>query len=877
MVRGALFKSGQAFHPTRWGYTTYELQKADGTIYSKKLPITFLISVDCANEYIAMISTKADASEAEKTLANSVAEAVQIGVENAKNFNVQAVADSLKTKTPSFTSKGAGETSVSTNQTTPPEAALRLESGFSKYISDGYARELEDIALRSVQTISPESFWDGRWNTQEPALSYGIWESDTMPGKKLGIVRITSFMPSNTTSDEFIAILREILISGADLVDAILFDVRGNPGGQAYLGTALTQLVHPEVVQVTMKIRNTQWVRDRVFRVEELLGTSILEGNLLRAADSASPFTPETPIFPLESLTQYGQAISKPVGVYVDGACYSACDMFAANIKDAGAGLIFGSDMATGAGGATVLTYNWFADLDPSDSVEPFPYGQDLSFSFGQLTRADGTLIENAGVEVDALIRPTRKASMESVYNRILDNLLEYGQATNKSMIDVRVQPEEIIVDVPAPGSFDYDVIAVGVTSVEIHSGGNVLSYQNITLSTQPQNITFTVNAPPEDVGNARSFEFVARAESGAVVFRTRRYQRYTPGEPQPAPVPIVITSGQTHSWDITDISNVRIQNNALIGSTVWHIDNDANTGLQALKATIPGTQTYNTFANTSLSALYDFTSVESSTHVCSVEVGYRIYTETGYDWLRLFLVDANTGEVLFAAGYDGTRAEVVSVVDSNICGRLIAAVALFTSDRSIEREGAFIYGGTFAATPIGNIQPVPPFEVIKVSPDTLEATWTPANMEFVNITTSGINQQTVWHVETDPARGPILVANDPGSQPPTYSSNANTQAAFRIDFSAFDPSAYICGYSFLMTVKVEEGLDLLFVGAQTPAMGYEDITRFSVNIEDFPLSMTATFLCGGMLDVRVVFMSDPSTNYEGVKIYSGRFFVQSR
>lgn len=56
--------------------------------------------------------------------------------------------------------------------------------------------------------------------------------------------------------------------------------------------------------------------------------------------------------------SEWGQVYHKPVGIWTDGACYSACDFFAANMQDCGAATIMGSDLQTGGGGANVISYN---------------------------------------------------------------------------------------------------------------------------------------------------------------------------------------------------------------------------------------------------------------------------------------------------------------------------------------------------------------------------------------------------------------------------------------------------------------------------------------------------------------------------------------
>jgi hypothetical protein len=51
-----------------------------------------------------------------------------------------------------------------------------------------------------------------------------------------------------------------------------------------------------------------------------------------------------------EQSNPYGAAYVKPVGVFTNGNCFSACELFSGNIQDNEIGVIFGEDRFTGAG-----------------------------------------------------------------------------------------------------------------------------------------------------------------------------------------------------------------------------------------------------------------------------------------------------------------------------------------------------------------------------------------------------------------------------------------------------------------------------------------------------------------------------------------------
>ncbi|KAH9274173.1 hypothetical protein BASA83_003477 [Batrachochytrium salamandrivorans] len=118
----------------------------------------------------------------------------------------------------------------------------------------------------------------------------------------------------------------------------------------------------------------------------------------------------------------FGQAYFNPIGVYTNGACYSACETFSAQIQDYGIGTIFGDDKTTGGGGANVF----FSDDDYFTSrplqyiADPFKanltgknpghkFHTRVSVSVRQLVRGGnyaGELVEDDGVKSNVIVRP---------------------------------------------------------------------------------------------------------------------------------------------------------------------------------------------------------------------------------------------------------------------------------------------------------------------------------------------------------------------------------------------------------------------------------------------------------------------------------------
>ncbi|KAJ3082199.1 hypothetical protein HK102_001860 [Quaeritorhiza haematococci] len=528
----------------------YELQSADGSVYTRKLPITFLVSEVCGDEYLSMVAAKPDESHTEKAQAEAFAKAMAVGVKSAREYRLPD-AKSLEKDIPPFSSKQSENVSVASHGgghggNNAEDAALKVPSFVTKDAADDrFTRELESAALNSIKSFtSTQSFPTDNdiILTRDPSIRYAVYHPKstiTTSPPTLGIIWIDTLESSAYfRPEDFISFIRDALLDLSDRVDAILFDLRGVRGGDGFLAEALTQLMHYEVEQLTMRIRNSEFNRGWVRGVEDNSGERIWEGDLLRAAENGSYYTPDVPRFSLESITTYGQATNKPIGVYVNGACYGVCEQFAAVLQDSGAALIIGEDRKTGGGGGTVLNYNavasHYASIPrPENEPPPFrmlPYGQDLFFAVGQLLRKGKRHIENAGVDVDVYVRKTIEDVLEggtSYYDRIADILVQYGNQTGRSDVVVDVHPREMPRFINADENPTFTVLAAGVDAIELLDNGNVITWSNLTLSKAITNVTFTIDSLAEGTDSFHRLDFIAKTQ-GAVKFRTTRYLSYS-------------------------------------------------------------------------------------------------------------------------------------------------------------------------------------------------------------------------------------------------------------------------------------------------------------------------------------------------------------
>jgi C-terminal processing protease CtpA/Prc len=122
--------------------------------------------------------------------------------------------------------------------------------------------------------------------------------------------------------------------------------------------------------------------------------------------------------FPLTADQQANSSINYrypgKVVLLIDPLCYSTTDIFTAGFQDHGIGKIIGTSGHTGAGGANVWTYDFFADL-PGFGV--LPKGVSFRTAIRRSTRVKanaGVPLEDLGVQPDDIHLMTRRDILQS-------------------------------------------------------------------------------------------------------------------------------------------------------------------------------------------------------------------------------------------------------------------------------------------------------------------------------------------------------------------------------------------------------------------------------------------------------------------------------
>ncbi|KAH6587040.1 hypothetical protein BASA50_000088 [Batrachochytrium salamandrivorans] len=218
-------------------------------------------------------------------------------------------------------------------------------------------------------------------------------------------------------------------------------DIRGNSGGLVHAADGIIQLFKSDATASTFRYLKNDATKSLFYKG---LSSNNPWSKAWDATSDTSRYSGFGSMEDSSILNTFGQVYFNPVGVYTNGACYSACETFAAQIQDHGIGTIFGEDEATGGGGASVLSSDdsYFTNRPLGYSVDPFKekltgensgqtFYTKITVGVRQLVRSGkyaGQLIEDNGVKSDVIVRPTIDDILlgdrgVSVYDRIVNYL----------------------------------------------------------------------------------------------------------------------------------------------------------------------------------------------------------------------------------------------------------------------------------------------------------------------------------------------------------------------------------------------------------------------------------------------------------------------
>ncbi|KAH6583250.1 hypothetical protein BASA61_008102 [Batrachochytrium salamandrivorans] len=328
---------------------------------------------------------------------------------------------------------------------------------------------------------------------------------------------------------------RSAVGNGLKDTDAILFDVRGNPGGLIPSADGIIQLLKPDATASQFRYLKNEVTKDLFYKG---VTSKSPWSKAWSATSYSSRYSGLGSAYDSSVSNTFGQAYFNPVGVYTDGMCYSACEVFAAQIQDHKIGTVFGEDETTGGGGANVLSSheNYFTDRPLQYIADPFKanltgknpghtFHTIISVSVRQLVRGGnyaGELVEDDGVKSNVIVRSTVADILPgyktvSAYNRISEYLSDVAkkQADKNVYFEYEPYSQSVFND-----SMDVTVVASGVDEIIVVSQGKQLGEWRGELSTSRQDCKITVKTPTGL--RDHMITFIGKKQ-GTQVFKTHR------------------------------------------------------------------------------------------------------------------------------------------------------------------------------------------------------------------------------------------------------------------------------------------------------------------------------------------------------------------
>ncbi|MGZ3789689.1 MAG: S41 family peptidase [Bacteriovorax sp.] len=404
-------------------------------------------------------------------------------------------------------------------------------------------------------------------HTGEPIL---YWQINKSIYGEFGYIQLVSFTPDVFTTDEVVTTIKNLLRNELKNTDGLMFDFRTNPGGQLPLAEKLVQLISPRaIVPSTFALKNSPANLYYMNNVDSL-GPFTLAIN--EAQQMGLPYTKQLPIDSFEQINDIGQVYFKPVAVFVDSGCYSACETFASLVQDFKVATVFGEDASTGGGGANVYNLNEmiadFGDMDTGPFKKLY-HGQNISFAFRESFRGGinkGVHIEDAGVKADRLAPP----SMSDLFNATNDQLLVLQKFLKKespkytsNIFLANEERHDFFINKKAKFSASWN----NTTSMEFKKGGKSLETRSITSKGTNVDVGLPKSVATDKVGQGR-LEILG-ANAGARVWRKILNYRVIPESK-------IIAINQNLNISLKDERDVALYTHNTLKKNGWNISDDS-------------------------------------------------------------------------------------------------------------------------------------------------------------------------------------------------------------------------------------------------------------------------------------------------------------
>lgn len=354
--------------------------------------------------------------------------------------------------------------------------------------------------------------------------------------KNLGIIFLDSFIPVGIDWQTPLKVIRGLLNNELRYTNAVLIDVRINTGGLHTIADTIPQLFGMNINTTSARVLVNDINRDILLNPKYKRTDEWTDAYL--ATSPHDTYTPYVRLTDPYDANFMGQAYVKPVGVFTTGKCYSACDLFVANMKDNNLAIIFGEDGRTGGGGADAVDYALLSIQRP-DYFPAIPFkqsmplaAQDITVGYRESVRINGLPIEDLGIESDYIIRPSvddldPHLISSTQFDRIADILIEEGKKSGKDKLVFQIKPHEQ-VQIPIDESAEFQLEVAGYHAIAVY---NVTGSQIYHTTMEPNKLSeLRIQlASQSTLPELCRFEIRGLDSQGKPIFSTWRVVKYTP------------------------------------------------------------------------------------------------------------------------------------------------------------------------------------------------------------------------------------------------------------------------------------------------------------------------------------------------------------
>ncbi|KAH9271847.1 hypothetical protein BASA83_005949 [Batrachochytrium salamandrivorans] len=364
----------------------------------------------------------------------------------------------------------------------------------------------------------------------------------------MGIIKLDSFMPEDIETKSLavlkaVMIVRSLLANELKDTHSVIYELRGNSGGNVEFANSMVQLFKPDF-QPFGNCYLMNEITQNIFVDGEDPNVDIF-AKAWQETKEGSRFTNVFFLNSVESANTLGQAYLRPMGVLNDARCYSSCEIFSGSIQGHGAGSIFGEDKQTGGGGATIVKLDPYLVRASPTYFKKFPFSKELASGSktyaNTLTvgvtqairtgRYNGQGIEDVGIEPDTVFRPQwsdlqPNPPTNTQYDRIAESLARIGKKNGQSKLHFVCEPFEI--ETPL-GRFSLEVESAGIEKFIVlqADGKTVIAKKKKWSFTKKQKFSISVSAAGSALGNNRIT--IVGKTAGVQVLKTIRNVRIIP------------------------------------------------------------------------------------------------------------------------------------------------------------------------------------------------------------------------------------------------------------------------------------------------------------------------------------------------------------